>query len=71
MTHELGRASGKIRKGLTLTITFGADGMRAEWNPDVPKRLTPAEVGRYREIRGRALDQAAAVLGAPVAVIEA
>lgn len=41
-----------------------------EWAPEMPTRLTPAEMKQYREGRGRALAEMATALDVRVGVIE-
>lgn len=41
-----------------------------EWEPNMPRRLTPDEMTAYRSGRDAALAELAVELGGPVAVIE-
>jgi hypothetical protein len=41
-----------------------------DWTPDVPTRLSRAELQQYREGRNAAIAQAAAELGVAIALVE-
>lgn len=58
------------------TLTFppakrgSVSAMSAEWSPEHPGRLTPAELEQYRAGRNKALAELAAIVGGNVAVVE-
>lgn len=48
----------------------GVAPLECQWSPDVPPRLTPAELAQYRRGRDTLIAEAAAILGGPAIVAE-
>jgi hypothetical protein len=52
------------------SIEQGSAVIETRWEPDVPRRLTKAELRDYRRGRDALMTEAARVLGGAVAVVE-
>jgi hypothetical protein len=69
-TFRVGR---RYRSSIELPLTSieqGAAQIEARWEPDVPRRLTKAELRDYRRGRDELLAEAARLLGGAVAIVE-
>ena len=61
----------KINSKLSVDLTVGPSGARAEWIGGMPKTLTDVEMKRYREGRNALLSEVARKLGGKVLLVEA
>lgn len=62
----------RIRDDLSVEFTFDTAWrvMDVYWNPQPPRKLSPAELQRYRNARDTFLSQVSHQLGGAVAVVE-
>jgi hypothetical protein len=51
-------------------ITVGPGGMTCEWDPDMPKSLTPGQLNRYRRGRDQLIAEVGERLGVGSLIIE-
>ena len=62
---------GKYTATLTMPAeAAGVTGLSIEWQPNVPSKLTAAELAAYRRGRNEALQAWAAASGRPVAILD-
>jgi hypothetical protein len=62
--------SGRLSRRYSVQVAASRNGIRAEWTPDTPDKLTRQEMRRYRQIRDAAIAELAAHIGGGVAVVE-
>ncbi|MDP3949601.1 hypothetical protein [Microbacterium sp.] len=70
MTEAAESKTFRLSRRLCVEITVGAGGMAVEWNPELPERLTPKELRRYRAARHEMLSRLAERVGGTVLVVE-
>lgn len=66
---ELDRQSFQLSCRLVVTITIGANGLVAEFDPEMPAKLTDKELRRYRAARHEMAERLAEKLGGRVAIV--
>jgi hypothetical protein len=62
-------ATAQITPSLRVHMTAGPAGFTMEWEPAMPRSLTPGQVNRYRKARDKLIAQVAKRMGSGVAVI--
>jgi hypothetical protein len=60
----------RITNNLRVHITVGPGGMTSEWDPDMPKTLTPRQLNRYRRGRDQLIAEVGERLGVGSLIIE-
>jgi hypothetical protein len=60
----------KISRNLRVHMTAGPGGMTSEWDPDMPKSLTPKQLKRYRRGRDQLIAEVSERLGVGSLIIE-
>ena len=60
----------RISSNLSVHMTAGPGGMTSEWDPDVPKNLTPKQLKRYRRGRDQLVAEVSERLGVASLIIE-
>jgi hypothetical protein len=70
MTEAAESKTFRLSRRLSVEITAGAGGLVAEWQPDMPDRLTAKELRRYRAARHEMAARLAERLGRAVVLLE-